>query len=231
MARIMPLAAALALSVSAASAADSLPPESGPYAGWLPDTSLSTTTETPPDTDLVQRLFALAFTEECGAALDGGYGGPEPEVFDLSYVDSYDPAGEERPFRLYQFNCFGGAYNLNSVFYGWDGVSGLRPISFAVPNVDVEYESRAGGDGDEDDSKVAAITIAGVGARLLLSNAEVHAAEAVIESVGYWRGIGDASSRGEWVLRDGAFSLQRYEVDASYDGEVNPLAVVDYNAR
>jgi hypothetical protein len=30
------------------------------------------------------------------------------------------------------------------------------------------------------------------------------------------------------MFRSGTFSLVRYEVDASYDGEINPQPVLDY---
>jgi hypothetical protein len=43
--------------------------------------------------------------------------------------------------------------------------------------------------------------------------------------------VGDASSRGTWVFADGGFRLIRYEVDASYDGEINPQTIVDYGGE
>jgi hypothetical protein len=41
--------------------------------------------------------------------------------------------------------------------------------------------------------------------------------------------VGDASSTGTWLFRDGRFSLVQYEVDASYDGQINPETGLDYN--
>lgn len=208
-----------------AAAAQGLPPAEGNWAGYVPDTTLSTFGEAPPDTDLVVRLFALGNTEACGPALDGGYGGPEPQVFDFTYVDSLD--GEERPYRLYQFNCFGGAYNLSSVFYSWDMSWGLRQLSFAAPEVTVTYATNPA-TGEDDDTRVTGLAVAGMHARLLLTNAEVDPATGAIEAVSHWRGLGDASSRGVWVLRDGEYALSIYEVDGSYDGEVDRVPVVDY---
>jgi hypothetical protein len=43
-----------------------------------------------------------------------------------------------------------------------------------------------------------------------------------------WRGVGDASATGKWLFRDGEFTLVRYDVDASYDGEINEQTVLDY---
>lgn len=192
------------------------------YSTYVPTTELYTANETPPETALVQRLFTLAFTEACSAAIDGGFGGPEPQVFDFTYRDSYaEPGDEDRKFRLYQFNCNGGAYNFSSAFYGWDEVSGLEPISFATPNAKPTYEDVD----DNPDGKLVSLEPGGIGSRLLMSNAEVDEKTGEIRSVGYWRGIGDASSSGVWQLVDGEYSLTSYDIDASYDGEVNPVRV------
>lgn len=44
------------------------------------------------------------------------------------------------------------------------------------------------------------------------------------------RGVGDASPNGVWTFRDGNFVLVKYDVDASYDGEIEPQTVVDYES-
>lgn len=194
------------------------------YDDFVPTTELSTATETPPDTALVRRLFTLAFTEPCNAAIDGGYGGTEPQVFDLTYKGSYDePDAPERKFRLYQFNCNGGAYNFSSVFYGWDEIDGLQPISLATPSVKPTYDEAAG-DGD---GKLIKLELTGMTASLLATNAAVDPKSGTIAATAYWRGIGDASSVGVWSLADGEYQLVTYDVDASYDGEVNPVRVFD----
>ena len=190
-------------------------------------TELVTATETPPDTALVRRLFTLAFIEPCNAAIDGGYGGTEPQVFDLTYKGSYDePDAAERKFRLYQFNCNGGAYNLSSVFYGWDEIDGLQPLSLPSPSIKPTYDEAAG-DGD---GKLVKLQLTGMTASFLVTNAEVDAKSGTIAATAYWRGIGDASSTGVWSLADGEYRLVSYDVDASYDGEVNPIRVFDRSA-
>jgi hypothetical protein len=65
-------------------------------------------------------------------------------------------------------------------------------------------------------------------ATLSLVNSDFDPDTATLSSYSKWRGIGDASSSGTWVFDDGRFVLARYEVDASYDGEVNPETIVDY---
>lgn len=194
------------------------------YSTFVPTTELYTGEAEPPATALVQRLFTLAFTEACGPAIDGGYGGPEPLIFDLSYRGSYDePSDPERRFRLYQFNCSGGAYNFSSVFYGWDEVDGLSPLSFAFPSVKPEYEDLE----TNPDGRLVGLQLVGTSASFLVTNATVEEGTGVISSSAYWRGLGDASSVGTWSLADGDYRLVTYDVDASYDGEVNPVRVYD----
>ena len=85
------------------------------------------------------------------AAIGGGTGGVEPEVWDLTYRDSYQEADEpDRSFRLYRFDCNAGAYNFSSVYLTWDSISGLKPLSFATPDFEIDYED---GDGNDHDSE------------------------------------------------------------------------------
>lgn len=219
--RALTVLAAASITSAAFAQADAGPAD---YGSYVPTTELNTAAEAPPDTALVRRLFTLAFTEPCSAAIDGGYGGSEPKVFDLSYQGSYDePDAAARKFRLYQFNCNGGAYNFSSVFYGWDELDGLQPISLPAPSIRPTYDEAAG-DGD---GKLTKLELTGMTASFLATNAEVDAKSGTIMATGYWRGIGDASSTGVWSLADGEYRLVTYDVDASYDGEVNPIRVFD----
>lgn len=201
-------------------------PVSGPYADFVPDTSLNTYGDAPPDTELAKRLFVLAFTEECGAAIDGGYGGIEPQIFDLTYREPYDDADRaERKFRLYQFTCDAGAYNVSSIFYGWDDSWGLRPLSFAYPTIEAVYGETPD---NATDAPLERVEVKGMGSRLRVTNPTVDADTGTISAIGYWRGIGDASDSSIWAFEGGEFVLKRYDVDASYDGEINPETVFDY---
>lgn len=221
MRRLLIMLAAVTATSAASAQTDGAP---GPYDSFVPTTELATATETPPDTALVRRLFTLAFTEPCNAAIDGGYGGPEPQVFDLAYRGSYDePEAPARKFRLYQFNCNGGAYNFSSVFYGWDELDGLQPLSLAAPSVKPTYDETDG----SGDGKLVRLELTGMTSSFLATNAEVDPKSGTITSAAYWRGIGDASSIGVWSLADGEYRLVTYDVDASYDGEVNPVRVFD----
>lgn len=196
----------------------------GDYSDFVPTTELYTAGDEPPETRLVQRLYELAFTELCNAAIDGGYGGPAPEVFDFTWRSQYDEASDpERQYRLYQFNCYGGAYNFSSVFYGWSADDGVRALSFATPHIEVIYAQ-----GDTLGEKLEGIEVLGFEARAMIANVRFDEASKTLNGGGYWRGLGDASDYGVWRFREGAFVLETYDVDASYNGEIDPERLVDY---
>ena len=79
------------------------------------------------------------------------------------------------------------------------------------------------------EGKVEAIDIIGFQAADRLVNSEYDGTTKTITSYPKWRGIGDASSTGKWIFRNGDFTLVQYEVDASYDDEINPETVLDYD--
>ncbi len=211
--------------LASGTAAQETSPDLGEWTDYVPTTELYTAGDAPPDTLLVERLFRLAFAETCSASIDGGFGGTTPDVHDFRYRPYWDEAdAPERLYRLYRFNCSGGAYNLSSIFYGWSEDSGLEPLSFAVPDVRFTYP-----DDDELQERPTAMALVGLSGRQLMTNVEVDEATGTIYSASYWRGLGDASSTGSWVFIDGQFMLATYDVDGSYDGEVNPVRVVDYS--
>ncbi len=95
-------------------------------------------------------------------------------------------------------------------------VTGLNPESA------VRYRGLAVG-------KVESINITGFQTEDQAVNSEYDDTTKTITSFGKWRGAGDASSTGTYLFRHGTFSLVQYDVDASYDGKVNPQTILDYN--
>jgi hypothetical protein len=72
------------------------------------------------------------------------------------------------------------------------------------------------------------VQIVGYTAEDQLMNSSYDPQTRTISSTNKWRGVGDAASSGAWMFRNGAFTLVKYDVDASYDGEVDPESVVDF---
>lgn len=205
---------------SVAQSTDGMP--SGPFDTFVPEPGFTTTLEeTPPDTELVKRLFALGYADQCRLAIESDVLGTEPEVWDLTYRDSYQEADEpDRTFRLYHFNCDAGAYNVISVFLTWDSFSGLAPLSLARPEFDITYEN------DDFDGDVLDIAYRGMSATNRLVNAWFDPDTGTIGASGKWRGLGDAADYSTWVQRGPVFVLDVFDVDASYDEAVNPWRIV-----
>ena len=153
---------------------------------------------------------------------------PEGEEEPVSYAIPfrYKADGDEQPMRearLFRFFCSMGAYNITHVYYLHNELDGLRELHFATPDVDVRYVD------DNPEGAVDSVNIIGYLAADRLVNSAFDEATLSIASHSLWRGVGDASSSGLWIFRDGQFTLVKYEVDASYDGEINPQTVLDYD--
>ncbi|MBD0416608.1 DUF1176 domain-containing protein [Oryzicola mucosus] len=184
----------------------------------------------PPETDAVlQKVnawFSATYAGPCKEN-DGPGGRSEeqtgPEAHKISYHkegdDASEPASEARLFRFF---CMMGAYNETHIYYLWDEVNDLRQLEFASPELDIQYAD------PDTNEKVESVKIIGYQADSELVNSDYDEQTMTITSNGKWRGVGDASDSGTWLFRNGEFTLVKYDVDASYDGEINPETVLDY---
>lgn len=171
-----------------------------------------------------KEAFAATYGEQCDKEMPGGEPLGEPDAYSLRYKDAGAAADEpERETRLFRFFCSMAAYNESAVYYVYDDISGVRQLQFASPELDIHYEN------NDSEGKVEAINVVGFQTDDQLVNSEFDDATKTISSLNKWRGVGDASSDGTYLFRNGNFSLVQYDVDASYDGEINPQTVVDYN--
>ncbi len=191
---------------------------------WLPLAALSLTPALAEDAALQQRaeeLHALAGGEWCKS--NDGF---TPDDAYLSWTFSYKPSWSEdvpeEEVTLIRIYCMSGAYNISHSYYIQRDFEGLTPLAFAAPVVDPQYEN-----GDYD-GKLLSVPVTGMNTSLVLVNSDFDPESRTITSYAKWRGIGDASSSGTWEFREGEFVLAHYEVDASYDGEINPETILDY---
>jgi len=172
--------------------------------------------------DRATAIFSAAYQEACsGAFLEDGRLIEPPQRFAMTSPSSY--GGDPAPMVLWLFRCNIGAYNVQSVALAYSEMNGVIPLHFATPDLNIVLE-----DPEDYESAVKEVQIMGWSATPFLVNAEVDAAAGELRQVGYWRGIGDASDMAVWRLADEAFRLIRYEVDASYDGAVNPEVLVTF---
>lgn len=194
---------------------------------WLPLLALSVGPVLAQEASLekrAQKLHALAGGEWCQPEIAAGFD-PEDGAYrewTLRYTPDWEGA-EEETMTLVRIFCMAGAYNVQHSYYLYREYEGLRPLAFAVPTFDLEYEND-----DSLEGELLGITLNGMSAETTLTNSLFDQETQTITSNASWRGIGDASSIGVWEFREGSFVLKRYEVDASYDGEINPEVLVEY---
>lgn len=168
-----------------------------------------------------EALFEHAYSDRCDFDPESSAAEYFPnESWTLTWQEDYSDTPSTA--TLYQFFCSAGAYNVSIVYYLKDQFDSIGPISFAVPAFDVKYES------DDFEGKVQGITVRGFKALSMLTNAEYDPDTQTITEHVFWRGMGDASSSGQWVFQEGSFVLKSYDVDASYDGDINPQRIVEY---
>ncbi|CAN7712579.1 DUF1176 domain-containing protein [Mesorhizobium sp. LjNodule214] len=178
------------------------------------------------DTALEQarKAFVATYGDQCDKQTPDGTLTTEPDAYSLHYKDANAGADEpERETRLFRFFCSMAAYNESAVYYVADDIMGVRQLQFASPELDIRYEN------NNSEGKVEAIQIVGFQTDDQLVNSDYDDTTGTITSMNKWRGVGDASSTGTYLFRNGNFSLVQYDVDASYDGESNPQTILDYN--
>jgi hypothetical protein len=202
----------------------SLKPSDAPYEDALP---VNCPDAPPPEvTDTIPARAEAAFQASHPDCDPNSPGSDQPEVTEYKipfrFLSDTDDQ-PERQARLFRFYCGAGAYNETHVYYQHDDMAGLRELQFPTPELDIRYEN------DNFDGKLESVTVIGYRTEGTLVNSSYGEADLAITSHNKWRGLGDASSSGIWIFRDGQFTLVKYEVDASYDGEVNPETVLDFH--
>lgn len=193
---------------------------------WLPLAALSLTPALAEEAGLQKRVMKLH--ELAGGTLcelsEGQYLPDDSyREWTFEYQPSWGEEADKEKVTLVQVFCGAGAYNLQHAWYWERQYDGLQPLAFATPTFDTKYEND-----DLIEGKLESVTLTGMSAETILVNSEFDPETLTIHSHSLWRGIGDASSDGTWVFKDGVFALARFDIDASYDGEINPETMIDY---
>ena len=218
---------AIFLAASGAALAQTEPEK--PAETTAPQTAPAEASESAAPVDWAARAteaYLAAYKESCASTDDiDKIEARKPEAYDLKFRFVSDDADiPDHVVTLYRFFCNRGAYNETHVFFMRTEAPDLVPVSFAEPELHVRYEN------EDSEGKVLGVDITGWRASAMLVNSAVDPAKNTVTSASKWRGAGDASSSGAWILKDGNFVLSTYEVDASYDGEINLQSIADYRA-
>lgn len=202
----------------------------GPFdAGALPDRCRddgADLPETNPAEAEARRIVKTLYADRClGRTMEGTEDLLAPDSHEIAF--RYMSETAEAPMRyarLFRFFCNRGAYNETHVYILADGEGLVTPLHFTAPELDIRYEN------DDLEGAVESMTLIGYITRVELVNSSYDPDTQAITSDEKWRGIGDASAAGRWIFRYGTFSLVSYEVDPSYDGEIDLEPVIDFNA-
>ncbi len=203
-------------------------PPSQPLETALPDDCGDGQELPPQDTDLAKAsaLFAATRPDVCDLTPFGANADDQvPQSYDLTYPSSDGgEEGAETTARLFRFLCWRGAYNEGHVYVLATDDGSVSLLHFAVPEFEVSYVD------DDFGSEVASLTVTGFGTRVHLVNSIFDPDSQTVDEFAKWRGLGDAFNAAVWVFDQGRFRLVNYVVDASYDGESNPVVLLDYEA-
>ena len=151
--------------------------------------------------------------------------GKDPQAWDIGFHYASDaPDAAESKATLIEFFCRRGAYNEVFVYYLADPAGEVHELHFAEPELDIRYEN------DDSSGKLESMNVIGFKTSDYLINPDYDAATKTLSSWSKWRGVGDASSVGHWIFREGDFALVKFEVDPTYDGEIEHQTVVDYDS-
>lgn len=146
--------------------------------------------------------------------------GPEADQAEAHLL----PIGEEDATRealLIRFPCMRAAYNEVYVFVLSDRHGQVTPVFFPSPRVEVRYVD------DDTERGVEALEMGETIDAREVVNPRYDPDSRTMEEHRMWRGLGDARSMTRWGFRDGRFQIMRLDVDATYDGEVNPVTLID----
>jgi len=165
-------------------------------------------------------LYLAEFGRSCGLSAGVRGGSTPPDVYEISY--KYDEKSEGKPdskASLFRFPCNMGAYNETHVYYLKAPIDPLQPVAFVKPVLDITYD-------DPDSTKLRTMAVKGFDSAFEVVNSDFNPADNTITTFSKWRGIGDASSVGFYRFSESRFILWNYDVDPTYDGEMNERAVL-----
>lgn len=168
-------------------------------------------------------MFAATYGEACMMGPDDHLSDRrEMERHDFGYTPEF---GTPQTVTVYRFFCYQGAYNIQHAFLIHKDFYGMQPLTFAAPRFETIFED------DDEEKALLDVMVTGMTTYAILTNSEIDPETGDIVNHSYWRGLGDASSSGRWVLEGDEYHLVSFDVDPTYDGEINPVRLLDYRAQ
>lgn len=149
--------------------------------------------------------------------MEPGASGLEPASFELQ-------VGEEEAARqalIVEFPCQIGAYSQTAVYVLSDQHGTVSEIVFPSPKFDVNY---VGGD---ETAGVDTIVVYETPYLREVVNPSYDSASRTMSERNKWRGLGDAYTATRWQFKNGKFEITYFAVDATFDGQDNPVVLIE----
>ncbi|MEO0545741.1 MAG: DUF1176 domain-containing protein [Pseudomonadota bacterium] len=141
------------------------------------------------------------------------------EIDTYSFTDASANGTAGGTYTLYQVQCSLAAYNTSQRYFLQDQYGTVSQIALATPIVKTTYAD------PQEMAQVKSISVSSYSSETEISNSSFDPQTQTLTASHKWRGVGDASESGTWVFQEGRFVLQRYEMDPTFDGEINVVTV------
>ena len=171
-------------------------------------------------------LYASPVGQDCDQG-DISWVAEEPaRKYEIVYNTPW--SDEDETYTFYEVLCYGGAYNMTSLFIKADEYmpGGFSLLSFAEPDANyVMYYVE-----DEEFGTKPVLeswTLAGFYSTNYLVNANVNEENNTLGSYAKGRGIGDAFSSNLYTFKNGNWLLTKSIVDPTFDGEITPITIFE----
>ena len=189
----------------------------------IPGLSLAKETSPSPKNPMdarVQERFLAVYSDLCDEVATGpDIAKVRPDIYQVFFrVEYQDLTQPDLEYRLYEYPCYGGAYNFSSVYFSADEYGEIEQVFFAFPNYEVTYR-------DKEQTIVEQITLDGFYAWESLTNPGFDQKSMTLYSNNKWRGLADASSSGRWQFKQGRWLLKSFDIDPTYDGKVSMIRI------
>lgn len=132
--------------------------------------------------------------------------------------------GEDTAARqalIVELPCQIGAYSQTAVYLLSDQHGRVSEITFPAPRIEVTYA------GEGEAASVDRIDILEVPQRREVINPDYDSASRTMSERNEWREVGDAYSLTRWGFKNGKFEITYFAVDATFDGEDNPIVLIE----
>jgi len=148
----------------------------------------------------------------------------EPDASGMVTASFELQVGEDTAARqalIVEFPCQTGAYSQTAVYLLSDQHGTVSEIVFPSPKFDVNY---VGGD---EEAGVDSIVVYETPYMREVVNPSYDPSSRTMSERNKWRVLGDAYSVTRWQFKNGRFEITFFAVDVTFDGEDNPVVLIE----